>query len=200
MSAEEVAEPEVAGGDENVEAENPNIHFEPLVKLQEVKVQTHEEDEDVLFKIRAKLFRFDNKEGMWKERGTGDVKFLQHKESSKIRLLMRREKTLKVCANHYITPQLKLEENAGNDRSWVWTSMDYAEEPYTRDTLAIRFGSAENAQKFKTEFELCQAAVEKGEKREVPKKDDDEAPKKEEAKKEEVPKTEEKKEETPASS
>ena len=50
---------------------------------------------------REKLFRFDKENTQWKERGTGDVKFLKHREKGKIRLLMRREKTLKVCANHY---------------------------------------------------------------------------------------------------
>jgi hypothetical protein len=50
---------------------------------------------------RAKLFRFDKPTSQWKERGTGDVKLLQHKENKKIRLLMRREKTFKICANHY---------------------------------------------------------------------------------------------------
>lgn len=49
---------------------------------------------------RAKLFRFDPGEGVWKERGTGDVRLLQHKETKKVRLVMRRDKTLKVCANH----------------------------------------------------------------------------------------------------
>lgn len=49
---------------------------------------------------RAKLFRFDAGEGAWKERGTGDVRLLQHKETKKVRLVMRRDKTLKVCANH----------------------------------------------------------------------------------------------------
>lgn len=50
---------------------------------------------------RAKLFKFDRDAREWKERGTGDVKFLKHKESKKIRLVMRRDKTHKVCANHY---------------------------------------------------------------------------------------------------
>ena len=50
---------------------------------------------------RAKLFRFDSKNQEWKERGTGDVRFLKHKESRRIRIIMRRDKTLKVCANHY---------------------------------------------------------------------------------------------------
>jgi Ran-binding protein 1 len=52
---------------------------------------------------RAKLFRFSKEGGEWKERGTGDVRFLQHKETKKIRLVMRRDKTLKVCANHNST-------------------------------------------------------------------------------------------------
>ena len=52
---------------------------------------------------RAKLFRFDNAADPpeWKERGTGDVKLLQHNVTGLVRVLMRRDKTLKVCANHY---------------------------------------------------------------------------------------------------
>ena len=50
---------------------------------------------------RAKLFRFDKEAKEWKERGTGDVRLLSHKQSQKVRLVMRRDKTLKVCANHY---------------------------------------------------------------------------------------------------
>jgi hypothetical protein len=50
---------------------------------------------------RAKLFRFDSTASEWKERGTGDVRILGHKETKKVRLVMRRDKTLKVCANHY---------------------------------------------------------------------------------------------------
>ena len=52
---------------------------------------------------RAKLFRFDSASTEWKERGTGDVRLLKHKESKKVRLVMRRDKTLKVCANHLST-------------------------------------------------------------------------------------------------
>ena len=50
---------------------------------------------------RARLWRFASDTNEWKERGTGDVKLLEHKETKKIRILMRREKTLKICANHY---------------------------------------------------------------------------------------------------
>jgi len=51
--------------------------------------------------MRAKLFRFDRDSREWKERGTGEVRLLKHKENGKTRLVMRRDKTLKVCANHY---------------------------------------------------------------------------------------------------
>jgi len=137
-----------------VEAENPQINFAPVVKLQNsVVVQTHEEEEEVVYKQRAKLFRFDTVENQWKERGTGDVKFLRHKETKKARLLMRREKTLKVCANHNIKPSLELQENTSSDRSWVWSTLDYAEDPPTKETLAIRFANSDLAKKFKEEFD-----------------------------------------------
>ncbi len=46
------------------------------------------------------MFRFVEASKEWKERGTGDVRFLRHKEDKKIRVLMRAEKTLRVRANH----------------------------------------------------------------------------------------------------
>ena len=51
--------------------------------------------------MRAKLFKFVRETSEWKERGTGDVRLLKHVENGKTRLVMRRDKTLKVCANHY---------------------------------------------------------------------------------------------------
>ncbi len=52
---------------------------------------------------RAKLFRFDfhSDPPEWKERGVGDVKFMRHKGSKNVRLIMRRDKTHKICANHF---------------------------------------------------------------------------------------------------
>lgn len=52
---------------------------------------------------RAKLFRYDTNENPpeWKERGTGDVKLLRHQTKNTVRVVMRRDKTLKICANHY---------------------------------------------------------------------------------------------------
>ncbi|GMM50743.1 Ran GTPase-binding protein [Starmerella bacillaris] len=134
--------------------EEADVHFEPLVKLEKVEVRTNEEDEETLFKTRAKLFRFDKDLNEWKERGTGDVKFLQHKISNKVRILMRRDKTLKICANHFISPEYQLKPNIGSDRSWVYNvASDISDGEPEAQILAIRFANKENAEKFKEEFE-----------------------------------------------
>lgn len=79
---------------------------------------------------------------------------------------MRRDKTLKICANHYITPMMELKPNAGSDRAWVWnTHADFADECPKPELLAIRFLNAENAQKFKTKFEECRKEIEEREKK-----------------------------------
>ncbi|PWN95320.1 hypothetical protein FA09DRAFT_332227 [Tilletiopsis washingtonensis] len=141
------------------EGGEPDPQFEPVHKLDtQVETKTHEEDEEVLFKMRAKLFRFDKEAKEWKERGTGDVRLLAHKQSSKVRLVMRRDKTLKVCANHYVTSDMKLSPNVGSDRSWVYNvAADVADGEPTAETLAIRFANSDNAQQFKTSFEEAQA-------------------------------------------
>ncbi|XP_009693201.1 PREDICTED: ran-specific GTPase-activating protein, partial [Cariama cristata] len=149
---------------ENADDSNHDPQFEPIVSLPEQEIKTLEEDEEELFKMRAKLFRFASENDLpeWKERGTGDVKLLKHKEKGTIRLLMRRDKTLKICANHYITPLMELKPNAGSDRAWVWnTHADFADESPKPELLAIRFLNAENAQKFKAKFEECRNEVDK---------------------------------------
>lgn len=81
------------GGDPEAEC---TATFKPLVQLEEVESTTGEEDEDITYEAKSKSYRF---EGEWKEKGTGALKLLQHKETKKVRLLMRRDKTLKICAN-----------------------------------------------------------------------------------------------------
>ncbi|KAK9451064.1 RanBP1 domain-containing protein [Limtongia smithiae] len=138
--------------------EEPDVQFEPVIKLTELKVTALEDNEDVIFKMRAKLFRYDGDAKEWKERGTGDLRLLQDKSTSKIRILMRRDKTLKTCANHLITSEMKLQPNIGSDRSWVYTvAADYSESVPTPETLAVRFANAENANLFKEKFEEAQA-------------------------------------------
>jgi Ran-binding protein 1 len=141
-------------GDDEQPPESEDVHFEPVIKLTEkVETKTNEEAEEQVFKMRAKLFKFVKENSEWKERGTGDVRLLKHTENGKTRLVMRRDKTLKVCANHYIMPEMKLSPNVGSDRSWVWNAAaDVSEGEPEAVTLAIRFGNSENANLFKDAF------------------------------------------------
>lgn len=140
------AKKDTKGDDEDEAPESEDVHFEPVVKLTEkVETQTNEEAEEQLFKMRAKLFRFHADSSEWKERGTGDVRLLKHKENQRTRLVMRRDKTLKVCANHYVVPEMKLAPNVGSDRSWVWNAAaDVSEGEPEAVTLAIRFANPES--------------------------------------------------------
>jgi len=151
------------GGDEDGEHDP---YFPPVVSLPEVETPTGEESEKEVFKMRSKLFRFDSGNGTaeddpehsppeWKERGTGDVKILHNEANGRYRLLMRRDKTLKVCANHFVRPWMILKPMKGsNDKAWMWqVHADFADEEPKTEVFAIRFGSPENAQKFKSAFD-----------------------------------------------
>lgn len=136
--------------------ESPEVHFEPVLKLDQIQVKTLEEEEECTFKMRAKLFRYDKGLSEWKERGTGDVRLLKHKKTEKTRLLMRRDKTLKLCANHsskfkenggdlLVTEDMDLQPNVGSDRSWVWNvAADMSESGPSSELLAIRFANTES--------------------------------------------------------
>uniref|UniRef100_A0A8K9WTA6 RanBD1 domain-containing protein n=1 Tax=Oncorhynchus mykiss TaxID=8022 RepID=A0A8K9WTA6_ONCMY len=112
------AEPDQGSNNDSthVEEDKNGPHFEPIVPLPDkVDVKTGEEEEKEMFCNRAKLFRFDAETKEWKERGIGLVKILKHNTSGKVRLLMRREKVLKVCANHWITTTMNLKQKWGQD-------------------------------------------------------------------------------------
>ncbi|KAG8193069.1 hypothetical protein JTE90_017821 [Oedothorax gibbosus] len=116
---------------------SPDIHFEPVVQLPLVDTKTLEENEDTLFKMRAKLYRYDTVDDPpeWKERGTGEIKILKHKTEDYVRILMRRDKTLKICANHY---RYKLTVFIGNKPSLKHKTEDYVRILMRRDkTLKI---------------------------------------------------------------
>ena len=70
---------------------------------------------------------------------------------------MRREKTLTVCANHYINAAMELKPNLGSDRSWVYTCpADFSEDEVKVETFAVRLQNTEKAKEFKDQFEACQ--------------------------------------------
>ncbi|CAK9206013.1 unnamed protein product [Sphagnum troendelagicum] len=154
-AAEETAAEPGKHGDE----EDTGAQIAPIVKLEEVVISTGEENEDVLLDIKAKLYRFDKEGTQWKERGVGQVKLLEHKQTKKVRLLMRQSRTLKICANHMVLASTTLQEHAGSDKSWVWHAPDYSDGTLKEELFCMRFGSIESAQKFKDAFEAAQEKV-----------------------------------------
>ncbi|XP_008805130.2 ran-binding protein 1 homolog a-like isoform X1 [Phoenix dactylifera] len=159
---DEVEAGEVAGGEE----EDTGAQIAPIIRLEEVAVTTGEEEEDVLLDLKAKLYRFDKEGKQWKERGTGNVKLLKHKESGKVRLVMRQAKTLKICANHLVLPSIKMQEHVGNDKSCVWHAVDFSEGELKEEMFCIRLGSVENCKKFKEKVEGVAESLGKNEERE----------------------------------
>uniref|UniRef100_A0A3B4UK30 E3 SUMO-protein ligase RanBP2 n=1 Tax=Seriola dumerili TaxID=41447 RepID=A0A3B4UK30_SERDU len=159
-AAEEERAAESDNDSTHVEEDEDGPHFEPIVPLPDkVDVKTGEEEEEEMFCNRAKLYRFDTETKEWKERGIGNVKILKHSTKGKVRLLMRREQVLKICANHYITVDMLLKPNAGSDKSWVWNAIDYADEEPKTEQLAIRFKTVDEASLFKAKFEEAQKIV-----------------------------------------
>ena len=133
-------------------------YFEPIIPLPvKIDVKTGEEDEQVMFSHRAKLYRFVAEEKQWRERGIGDIRLLRNVTSGEMRVLMRRDQVLKLCANHQITTEMSLQPNAGSDRSWVWsTNADFSEGECKTERLAVRFKNEDIARQFKEMFEECQ--------------------------------------------
>ena len=81
---------------------------------------------------------------------------MRHKESKKIRALMRQEKTLKPVANFlskilliYIfsvseSPLCDLVPMKSNDKAYIWSANDFSEEEQKLEKLCIRLQNAES--------------------------------------------------------
>lgn len=55
---------------------------------------------------------------------------------------MRRDKTLRVCANHFITPWMDLKDSVTNDKAFIYTVMaDFADEEAKSECLAVKFAT-----------------------------------------------------------
>lgn len=163
-----------AASDEEEAPDNVDIHFEPIVSLPEVpferNIKTHskelksssstrslilqvetksgEEDEEILFKERTKLFRWDRENNQWKERGVGDIKILFHPTKHSYRVLMRRDQVLRVCANHTITQLMELKPMNTSTNALIWTATDYAGKVEGTLKLGFPFSSPSRTKMF----------------------------------------------------
>ena len=124
--------------------------------LSKVEIKTGEEDEDVIYKARGRIYRF--RENEWKERGTGDMKLLRHKTDKRIRFILRQDKTLKIVANFIIQdkPLCDLKPHQGSDKMFYFLANDCSEETPVIEKFVIKLGNTEKAKLFKKNFDDAQ--------------------------------------------
>ena len=149
-------EEEKDDGNELVEDEELAVTDGGAAKFAAVEVTSGEENYDPLCKIKAKIWRFDEGENQWKERGQGEARILRHKQSKNVMFILRREGTNKLAAQHQLVAGLKLKPNANSDKAFVWTSsLDFSDddEEGHPETFAIRFATKELADEFKRVFD-----------------------------------------------
>ncbi|KAH8232523.1 hypothetical protein KR032_008633 [Drosophila birchii] len=158
----------------------PTAQFAPVIPLPElVEVVTGEENEEVLFEHRAKLLRYDKEANEWKERGLGDMKVLRDRSSpDQVRLLMRRDKVLKLCCNQRLTPETKFTFAVNQKSAVTWASMDYADEELTNALLCLRFKTPEICQNFLDAVQKAQEGMGKGKEDQKQEKDEKKQPEK----------------------
>ncbi|CAH8509636.1 unnamed protein product [Heterobilharzia americana] len=166
------------GDDDKVElVDDSKLTFKPVLEVipKKIEVVTGEENDEVIFCRRAKLYRWDDK--TWHERGVGDLKLLRSTVTGVIRCLMRRDHVLKVCCNHAIGVGMQLKPlNTGGGRAWSWWAIDYSEQSDEvnqtnetdssvlsggkRETFAARFKLTEHSEEFRALFEEAVQAAE----------------------------------------
>jgi hypothetical protein len=128
--------------------------FAPVVTLAEVKVvETH----DTLYRHRALLYRMNTETKSWVQRGIGDLKLVREKSNGTISMAMHMEKTFRPCLGCVVLPTSEMEANPTSDRSWTWTTTDFADfdEPGVPKVglFAIKFKTSEIAAEFKAAYD-----------------------------------------------
>ena len=136
--------------------EEVKINPSQTCSLPKAEIKTGEEDEDLIYKGRGRLYRF--REGEWKERGTGDMKLLRHKTEKKIRFILRQDKTLKIVANFIIAekPLCELKPHQGSDKMFMFMAYDCSDEEPIMEKFVIKLGNADKAKNFQKQFEDAQ--------------------------------------------
>mmetsp|Transcript_31915 Transcript_31915/g.39118 ORF Transcript_31915/g.39118 Transcript_31915/m.39118 type:complete len:310 (-) Transcript_31915:155-1084(-) len=116
-----------------------------------------EDDEELLFSARGKLFEFMKDEDRWVERGTGTLKFLRHLEEGitygTVRLTMIHEGTMRRLFSHLVSPEVTVRSmrNSKKRLSYVWAPFD--EERNCMRMFAVRFGNDHDTVEWNKAFE-----------------------------------------------
>merc|ERR1719510_903075 len=111
----------------------------------------------IIYKHRAKVYRFDKDTKKWKERGVGDIEILHNTKRMTYRILLRRDQPHKIACNHYITIDQQLEPIQGSETALTWVAMDFSDDRRGElEIIAVRFKLPETKEEFKKAFETAQ--------------------------------------------
>lgn len=95
--------------DDKVEEHEVEGNFAPVVQMNEKQeIQSGEENEETKFTIRAKLMEFDasNSTNPYVNKGLGELKVLRNKETSKSRIIIRADGSLRVLLNTLLSKDI----------------------------------------------------------------------------------------------
>ncbi|XP_076112788.1 uncharacterized protein LOC143080688 [Mytilus galloprovincialis] len=135
----------------------PNVNFKPVIDLPDLIETQTDEEEEAVFCEQATLFRFDN--GQWKENTIVQLKLLRLKQTKRARLFMRRDRVLKVCANHFLTKEMKLSPMQSSKKAWYWDVHFQYKGKIQITKIAVCFKGEDLALKFKATFEKMQSEL-----------------------------------------
>jgi len=159
-AAAAAAEKGNADKEENDHVDASQLTLDPVDErlTKAVDVKTGEEDEDILFKGRSRLLKFcdedtygdEVRKNFWKERGKGEVKVLKHNKTGACRVLMRQEKTHKICLNFVVSGGAADPQQSG-EKAWLYTAFDFADHGDEGEfyKFASRFASKNRDQVFR---------------------------------------------------
>ncbi|KAK7261848.1 hypothetical protein RIF29_28171 [Crotalaria pallida] len=117
-----------------------------VAALQEVVVETGEENEKVVFNADSILFEFVD--GGWKERGKGELKVNVSSETEKARLLMRSKGNYRLILNARLYPDMKLTNMEKKGVTFACIN-SASEEKAALSTFALKFKDGSIVEEFK---------------------------------------------------
>ncbi|CAK5082258.1 unnamed protein product [Meloidogyne enterolobii] len=142
-------------GDDKPEEFTPKDNFQPIVPLpSKIETKSGEENEEIVFEARCRLFRFDKADKEYKTRGTGDLKILFDKQKNRYRCVARNSEGLsKLFANFVLFANFKVEKKE-KPNCLIWRCKDSSENIEGSDeTFLAKFRDEETAQKFSKKVE-----------------------------------------------
>jgi len=127
-----------------------------IIEKQEKYLDENQEDE-VLFKAKCKLYYFAKETNTLEERAQGTMIIGKRPKSNLVRIVVFREQIGRLGCNHYINPGLKAQAHKKMMNGWMWmTTEDTVESDALRDKkqlFVVKFNSEEDSVKFGEEYE-----------------------------------------------